>query len=73
MEDIYSKLDKLIARGNHIYTDCVEYPGILSRQGVIDTGEDDYFFTGYEYEPVDSVETLFGTFFLYRICNRERH
>ena len=73
VEDIYSKLDKLIARGNHIYTDCVEYPGILSRQGVIDTSEDDYFFTGYEYESVDSVETLFGTFFLHRICNRERH
>jgi len=70
---LYSKLDTLIARGNQIYTDCVEYPGILSRQGVIDTGEDDHFFTGYEYEPVDSVETLFGTFFLHRIGNRERY
>ncbi|MCD6565469.1 MAG: hypothetical protein J7K53_05960 [Bacteroidales bacterium] len=70
---LYSKLDTLIARGNQIYTDCVGYPGILSRQGVIDTGEDDYFFSGYEYEPVDSVETLFGTFFLHRIGDQERH
>ncbi|MBA7556959.1 hypothetical protein ES705_49686 [subsurface metagenome] len=67
---LYSKLDTLIARENQIYTDCVEYPGILSRQGVIDTGEDDYFFAEYEYEPVDSVETLFGTFFLHRIDSR---
>ncbi|MCK4700575.1 MAG: hypothetical protein KAT38_09580, partial [Bacteroidales bacterium] len=55
---LYSKLDTLITRENQIYTDCVEYPGILSRQGVIDTGKDDCFFTEYEYEPVDSVETL---------------
>ncbi|MBE9512142.1 MAG: hypothetical protein IMY71_14830 [Bacteroidetes bacterium] len=67
---LYSKLDTLIARENQIYTDCVKYPGILSRRGVIDTGEDDYFFTEYEYEPVDSVETLFGTFFLQRIDSR---
>ena len=40
---LYSKLDTLITRENQIYTDCVEYPGILSRQGVIDTGEDDYY------------------------------
>ncbi len=67
---LYSKLDTLITRENQIYTDCVEYPGILSRQGVIDTGEDDCFFTEYEYESVDSVETLFGTFFLHRIARR---
>jgi hypothetical protein len=45
----------------------------LSRQWVIDVGEDDYFFVEYEYEPVDSVETLFGTFFLHRIARREQH
>ncbi len=73
VEDLHSKLDKCISRGEQIYTDCVEYPGILSRQWVIDVGEDDYFFTEYEYEPVDSVETLFGTFFLHRIARREQH
>lgn len=70
---LYNKLDTLIALENQVYTDCVEYPGILSRRGVIDTGEDDYFFTEYAYEPVDSVETLFGIFFLHRIDSRERH
>jgi len=73
MENLYNKLDKCINRGEQIYTDCVEYPGILSRQGVIDAGEDDPFFIEYDYEPVDSVETLFGTFFLHRIGSRERH
>ena len=73
VEDIHSKLEKCINRGEQIYIDCVEYPGILSRRGVIDTGKDDYFFNEYEYEPVDSVETLFGTFFLHRIDSRERH
>ncbi|NQU80383.1 MAG: hypothetical protein HQ543_02540 [Bacteroidetes bacterium] len=73
MDDLHIKLNKCINRGNQIYTDCVGYPGILSRRGVIDTGEDDYFFTEYEYEPVDSIETLFGTFFLHRIDSREQH
>lgn len=67
VDDLHIKLNKCINRGNQIYTDCVEYPEVLSRRGVIDVGEDDYFFTEYEYEPVDSVETLFGTFFLHRI------
>ena len=73
MDDLHIILDKCINRGNQIYTDCVGYPGILSRRGVIDTGEDDYFFTEYEYEPVDSIETLFGTFFLHRIDSREQN
>ena len=67
VDDLHSKLDTLIVRGNKIYTDCIEYPEVLSRRGVIDNGEDDYFFTEYEYAPVDSVETLFGTFFLHCI------
>ncbi len=70
IENLHSKLDKCINQGELIYTDCVEYPGILSRQGVIDTSEDDYFFAEYEYEPVDSVKSLFGTFFLHRIDSR---
>ena len=72
VEDLHVKLEKCINRGSQIYTDCIEYPGILSRQAVIDTGEDDSFFTEYENTPVDSVEILFGKFFLYRIDSRER-
>jgi len=71
--DLYNKLDTLLVRENQIYTDCVNYPGILLRQRIIDTGKDDCFIAEYEYELVDSVETIFGTFFLHRIGNREQH
>ncbi len=73
VEDLHSKLNKCMDQGKQIYTDCVEYPEVLSRRGVIDVGDDKRFFTEYEYEPVDSVETLFGTFFLHRIDSREGH
>ncbi len=64
IEDLYNKLDKCIDRGGQIYTDCIGYPEVLSRRGIVDAGEDDSFFVKYESMPVDSAETLFGTFFL---------
>ena len=66
---LYNKLDTLIARGNQIYTDCVEYPEVLSRRGIIDVGEDEKFFSEFKFTTVDSMETLYGKYLLHRLIS----
>lgn len=64
---IHLKIDRLLSSGKIIYTDCIDYPGILSRQGIKERIETVHLFTGYNYHPVDSVNSIFGKYYLHRI------
>lgn len=70
VDRLHNRLDSLISSGNLVYTDCIDYPGIISRQGVMDKMEENYLVSWYKYQPVDSVKTLFGTYFLHRLEGR---
>jgi hypothetical protein len=66
-----ARIDRSLASGSRVFTDCIDRPGIISREQLLDRGINHEFFGNYRSFPIDSVTTIAGTYFLHEIVKRE--
>lgn len=64
------RIDRSLASGSRVFTDCIDRPGIISREQLLDRGINHEFFSNYSSLPVDSVTTIAGTYYLHEIVKR---
>ena len=68
---LQEEIDNYLISGKRIFTDCLGRPDIISREHLLDQGVNQEFFSKYSAIPVDSVDTLPGTYYLHEIFKKE--
>lgn len=64
---LHERIGKYLETGRRVFTDCIDRPGLVTREQLLDRGVNRDFFSRYCVVAVDSVPTIAGTYYLHEI------
>lgn len=67
---LQEEIDEHLVSGNRVFTDCLDRPEVITREQLLDHGINHEFFSRYSAIPVDSVNTLLGTYYLHEVLDK---
>jgi hypothetical protein len=67
---VKSRIDGALSNGISVFTDCPYRPHTLSRERLVLKNDFEDLFSGYNYQKVDSAETLSGKYYLVEISRK---
>jgi len=68
---LVDRIDSSFAKGDRVFTDCIDRPKIISRDQLLSQGFNQDFFSRYLSIPIDSVTSVGGTYYLYEIFTKD--
>lgn len=64
---LHNKIESYYKTDKQVFTDCIDYPGVMSRRKIIENKGDVEFFSKYKLVATDTIETYTGLNIIYKV------